>query len=71
MGCFPPEKFLLVLLQELVNVTLNMKRLFTLIVLLAFTVGMIGCSPSGDGTTAPENTATNAPAAPEAPAAEQ
>jgi len=45
-----------------------MKRLFTLIVLLAFTVGMIGCAPKSE-TPAPE-AATNAPAAaPEAPPA--
>jgi hypothetical protein len=63
MGCFTFPKFLLVPVSNLDKVTLNMKRLFTLIALLALTVGFVGCKPADQ--KAPEAGGTNA-----APAAE-
>jgi hypothetical protein len=67
MGYFPILKFLLVCLRLLVNVTLNMKRLFTLIVLLAFTVGMIGCTPRDEAQPVDPVQTNDVPVAPAAP----
>ncbi len=62
------QKFLLVLFAVLVNVTPIMKRLFTLIVLLGLTVGVLsGCNQGETPKPADTNAAPAAPTAPAAP----
>ncbi len=55
-------KIFLVLFGNVVKLTRNMKRLFTLIVLLGFLGVVAGCNQNGSTTT--ETPSTNAPAAP-------